>query len=71
MPCVDELVKLYSRISFSNKEILSLLAHKYRVVVSIRTLKRLCQKLCLLGRKNHTVMEKVATFVNAETERVW
>ncbi len=26
--CVDELVKLYLRISFSNKEIHSLLVHK-------------------------------------------
>ena len=64
---LEELVKLYFRIGFSNKEILSLLAHKHRVVISIRTLKRLCRKLRLFRRINHTSLEEVASFVQAET----
>lgn len=38
MPCGDELVKMYFRINFSNKDIVSLSAHKHNVVVSIGTL---------------------------------
>ena len=57
MPCVDELVKLCFRI-FSNKEMISLSAHQHSVVVSIRTLKRLCQIICLFRMKNHTSMKR-------------
>ena len=37
MPCVDESVKLYFRISWRNKDIISLVAHEHSVVVSMRT----------------------------------
>ncbi|KAF7664486.1 hypothetical protein LDENG_00175330 [Lucifuga dentata] len=63
MPCIDELVQLYFRIGFSNKEVLSLLAHKHSLVISIRTLKRLCQRLRLFRRKNHTNLEELAAFL--------
>lgn len=61
----------------SNKDILSLLAHRY-TVISIRTLKRLCRsinhttatvpkdKLQLFRRINHTSLEAVASFMRAE-----
>lgn len=39
---LDELVKLDLELSFSNKVILSPLAHQHTVVISIRTLKRRC-----------------------------
>ncbi|KAF7647778.1 hypothetical protein LDENG_00109780 [Lucifuga dentata] len=55
------------RIGFSNKEILSLSAHKHSLVISIRTLKRLCQRLLLFRRKNHTNLEEVAAFLQTET----
>ena len=42
MACVDNLVKLYFRIGFNNKEILAVLAQSHSVVISVRTLKRLC-----------------------------
>ncbi|KAF7651973.1 hypothetical protein LDENG_00103320 [Lucifuga dentata] len=58
-------MQLYFRIS--NKEILSLLAHKHSLVISIRTLKRLCQRLHLFRRKNHTNLEEVAAFLQTET----
>ena len=58
MPCVDELVKLYFKIGFSNKEVISVLAHKHSVAVRIRTLKRLCRKLCLFRRKKNTQARK-------------
>lgn len=39
---LDELVKLYFRLAFSNKEILSLLAHKH-TIADVRTLRRLSE----------------------------
>lgn len=38
MSIVEQLVKLYLQIGFSNKEILALLAHKHSVVISIQPL---------------------------------
>ena len=68
MPCVDELVKMY----LGNKKNISFLANKHSVVqcvvVSIRTLKKFCWKR-LFRRKNHTGMEEVSTFMQAEIER--
>ena len=50
MACVDNLVKLYFRIGFNNKEILAVLAQSHSVVISV-TLKRLCGKICLFRRR--------------------
>ena len=47
---VEHLVKLYAGIGFTNKEILNLLAHQHQIIISIRTLKRLCKRLCLFRR---------------------
>ncbi|KAK0153303.1 hypothetical protein N1851_005037 [Merluccius polli] len=66
MACVDNLVKLYFRIGFNNKEILAILAQNHSVVISVRTLKRLCGKLCLFRRRNHTNLEEVAAFLQTE-----
>ncbi len=41
---VEDLVKSYFRLGFSNKEILCLLAHQHGVIISKRTLQRLCRK---------------------------
>lgn len=65
MPPVDNLVKLYFGIGLSNKEILAVLAQNHGVVISIRTLKRLCQKLRLFRRKNYTDLEEVAAFLQS------
>ncbi len=48
---VEDLVKSYFRLGFSNKELLCLLAHQHRVIISKRTLQRLCRKLNLFRRK--------------------
>ncbi len=48
---VEDLVKSYFRLGFSNKEILCLLAHQHAVIISKRTLQRLCRKLNLFRRK--------------------
>ncbi len=48
---VEDLVKSYFRLGFSNKEILCLLAHQHWVIISKRTLQRLCRKLNLFRRK--------------------
>ncbi len=48
---VEDLVKSYFRLGFSNKEILCLLAHQHGVIISKRTLQRLCRKLNLFRRK--------------------
>ncbi len=48
---VEDLVKSYFRLGFNNKEILCLLAHQHAVIISKRTLQRLCRKLNLFRRK--------------------
>ena len=60
--CVDNLVKLYFRIGFNNKKILAALAPNHSVVISVRTLRRLCGKLRLFRRRNDTNLEEVAPF---------
>ncbi len=60
------LVKSYFRLGFSNKEILCLLAHQHGVIISKRTLQRLCKKLNLFRRKNQTDIEEIASFVQSE-----
>ena len=44
---VKHLVKLYFSLGFTNNQILHLLAHQHHIIISIRTLKRLCKKLRL------------------------
>ncbi len=63
---VEDLVKSYFRLGFSNKDILCLLAHQHGVIISKRTLQRLCRKLNLFRRKNQTDMEEIASFVQSE-----
>ncbi len=63
---VEDLVKSYFRLGFSNKEILCLLAHQHAVIISKRTLQRLCRKLNLFRRKNQTDIEEIASFVQSE-----
>ncbi len=63
---VEYLVKSYFRLGFSNKEILCLLAHQHGVIISKRTLQRLCRKLNLFRRKNQTDIEEIASFVQSE-----
>lgn len=53
---------LLFRIGFSNKDSISLLAHKHSEVVGSRILKRLCRKLCLFRMKNHTGTEEMASW---------
>ncbi len=63
---VEDLVKSYFGLGFSNKEILCLLAHQHGVIISKRTLQRLCRKLNLFRRKNQTDIEEIASFVQSE-----
>ncbi len=63
---VEDLVKSYFGLGFSNKEILCLLAHQHGVIISKRTLQRLCRKLNLFRRKNQTDIAEIASFVQSE-----
>ncbi len=63
---VEDLVKSYFGLGFSNKEILCLLAHQHGVIISKRTLQRLCRKPNLFRRKNQTDIEEIASFVQSE-----
>jgi len=63
---LDRLVKLYFRLSFNNKEILSTLANYDRIIISIRTLKRICKRLGLFRRKNQSNLRDVLAFVQHE-----
>ena len=66
MPELDELIKLYLRLSFSNKEILAILANSNHIVLSIRPLKIICKRLGLFRRKNQTDLDQVLAFVQNE-----
>ncbi|KAL3973710.1 hypothetical protein ACER0C_024917 [Sarotherodon galilaeus] len=66
MSDLDDLIRLYFRLSFSNKEILSILAHSHQKVISVRTLKRICKRLGLFRRKNQSNLEEVLAFVQQE-----
>lgn len=57
----------YCGFNFSNIEIPLLLAHKYILVISIKTLKRLYLKLRLLWRINHTSLIEVVSLLQAQT----
>lgn len=61
-----EAIKLYFGLGFNNKDILKLLAHNHRIIISIRTLKRRCRELGLFRRKNHTNLNEVIAFVQDE-----
>ncbi len=63
---VEDLVKSYFGLGFSNKEILCLLAHQHGVIISKRTLQRLCGKMYLFRRTNQTDIEEIASFVQSE-----
>ncbi|KAF7659750.1 hypothetical protein LDENG_00293600 [Lucifuga dentata] len=66
MSDLDDLVKLYFRLSFSNKEILAILAHQHDKVISVQTLKRICRRLGLFRRKNQTDLFEVLAFIQRE-----
>ncbi|KAL7870469.1 hypothetical protein SRHO_G00079660, partial [Serrasalmus rhombeus] len=63
---LDDLIRLYFRLSFSNKEILAILAHNNQTLISVRTLKRICKRLGLFRRKNQTDLQEVLAFVQQE-----
>lgn len=54
MRAVEHFVELYFSIGFTNKEILNLLAHQHHIVISIRTLERICKKMHLFRGKNQS-----------------
>ncbi|CAI5669682.1 unnamed protein product [Oreochromis niloticus] len=66
MSDLDDFIRLYFRLSFSNKEILSILAHSHQTIISVRTLKRICKRLGLFRRKNQSNLEEVLAFVQQE-----
>ncbi|XP_035985476.1 uncharacterized protein LOC118558974 [Fundulus heteroclitus] len=66
MSDLDDLVSLYFRLSFTNKEILGMLAHSHQTIISVRTLKRICKRLGLFRRKNQSNLEEVLAFVQQE-----
>ncbi len=68
---VEDLVKSYFRLGFSNKEILCLLAHQHGVIISKRTLQRLCRKLNLFRRKNQTDIEEIACFGDQQRYKLY
>lgn len=53
-------MKLYFSIGFTNNKILNLLA--YHIIISIRTLKRLCKKLSVPKKEPHGLGE-ITSFV--------
>ncbi len=68
MPAVKDLIKLYFSGGFNNKEILVILAQNHCIIISIKTLKRHCCKLCLFRRKHHTDLDEVIAFVYQELQ---
>ncbi len=63
---VEDLVKSYFRLGFSNKEILCLLAHQHGVIISKRTRSGYVGNLIYSEEKNQTDIEEIASFVQSE-----
>ncbi len=67
---VEDLVKL----GFSNKEILCLLAHQHAVIISKRTLQRLCRKLNLFLKLRFYFLflygTKTPSYIRAEQVKI-
>lgn len=61
----EELVQFYFRLGFNNKEILAVLA-SHNIVISYRTLKRICSKFSLYRKKNFSNLPEVFSFLQAE-----
>jgi hypothetical protein len=59
----DELVRLYFKLGFSQKEMLYSLAAKHRIIVSLRHLKRILKQLALYRRIHTTSIMEVALFI--------
>ena len=60
------LVHVYFNLGLSNREILASLALYHRIIISIRTLKRITKAIGLYRRKNHSDIVDVALFINDE-----
>lgn len=59
----EDFILRYFRMGFRNSEILHALANKHGIVISIRTLKRISQRLSLYRRKNYSHLVEVALFI--------
>ena len=65
---MDDLIKLYFSLGFSNKEILLILAQNHQIVTCIQILKRHCRDLGLFRRKQHSNLDEVLAFVHQELQ---
>lgn len=63
MRTTEHFVKLDFSLGFTNKELLHLLTHQQHIIISVRTLKRICKKLLLFRRKNHRALEEITFFL--------
>lgn len=57
------LVNCYFALGYSNKEILASLAQRHKIIMSIRTLKRIMSNLQLFRKKNYSDIVDVATYI--------
>lgn len=64
----DELIRHYFEMGLSFPEIIMVLAHKHKIVLSERTAKRKCADLGLFRRKNKSDILEVALFVEKMLE---
>jgi len=60
---INELIRTCFKIGFSNREILSTLAHSRRIIMSVSTLKRRLKDMGLFRRKNYSDILEVALFI--------
>lgn len=61
----ENSVKLHFSIVFSNKEIVQLLEYQHHIIICIRTLQRICERLEIFQRKDHATWIKLYLFVNS------
>ncbi|OWF56043.1 hypothetical protein KP79_PYT20970 [Mizuhopecten yessoensis] len=62
----DIAAALYFHMGFTYMEILGALAVNHRIVISLRTLKRLLSRQNLFRRKHYTAIIDIALFINKE-----
>lgn len=60
---MDKYIRFYFELGLDYKEILAMLAHNHRFIISMRHFKRQLKRLHLYRRKKYTPIEEVVSFI--------
>ena len=66
---VEEKVRFYFELGLQHKAILQFCIHLHRVILSLRTLRRILNNINLFRRKNRSELLDVAMFLEEEIQK--